>query len=42
MTHVTLNGKDLGTIAASNLDNFVRETRFTIVSRTATAIVLEG
>jgi len=42
MTQVILNGQSIGTITAANLDTFIRNTRMTIVSRTATTINFEG
>ena len=42
MTQVILNGKAIGTITDANLDTFIRNTRLTIISRTATTINFEG
>ena len=42
MTQVILNGKRVGTITHGNLDILLRNTTFTVVSRTATTVNLEG
>jgi hypothetical protein len=42
MAQVILNGLSIGTITDVNLDTFIRNTRLTIVSRTATTISFEG
>ena len=42
MTQVVLNGQSIGLITDANLDTFIRNTRMTIISRTATTISFEG